>query len=1519
MARAGAVWVSVLPDMSAWSGSLRTGLRATMGPLGSAAGQDYGQGLGRGVKLGMGNFSAVVKAQADASAAAVREASSKVASARDIEAKAAGNVRVAEAKLQDLRSAGTASASQITAAEEKLAAARRATGEAETTESSAEARLQALRDGGKASAEQIAVAESKVSAARRATADAEGQVTVTEAKLTEIREKGGASSSALAAAEERLATAERAQAAAAAKGAVASAELADAQKASADASDRAGLGLVGLGARAETAGGKIRESMASAGKSILGLGALGAGVGLADFLVKGVENASKFQKSMNLLVTAGGEARTSMSLVSSGIENIATTTGTSLDQLAEGMYTVEKAGLRGADGLKVLKAAAEGAKDENVDLATMTNALTSVMRSYNLPASAAVKTMNEMVAASGASKTSMAGFAGALSTVMPLASAAHLSFAQVGGAIATLTSHGTSADEATQELSNTIRNLVAPNRVAVNEMAQFGIQSNIVATQIGKKGLQGTLEDLSNTVLQRMGPAGTVLLKSFNQSKVAAGDAAEMYDSLMKKSGSYVSYFKVGSQEESSSLSAILQGMKEGTISASTYIKALGGLPPVLKSQVQQYSVTLNKAQGFNAELRAGGNSAQTYNEAIKKMTGGATGLTTTLMLTGGSAHTFTSAVNAIAEAGQHAGKNISVWAQTQETFSIQMDRFRASVQVAGVQVGTALLPPLTKFVTTMANGIVALDAFATKNSSWVKPLVLGLGAAVVGITAMSVATAALNAVLAINPVIAVITGIAALSVITVEAYKHSQTFRDIVQDLGRWFLRTGQSAAAAGKQIATVAVSIYDSVSGWFGRTIASAADAGKQIAGGFMVGVHGIVDAAKTVGSAAQTGFDGFMVGVHAVAASATWLYEKGILPPFNLIKSVIVDVGSVVKWLWTTTIDPYFTLIYNITKWVANAFVQMGILIHDVIHKVLAVAVNSLWTDVVNPVFHKIADLATWLHASVFVPFANGVKFELTAVGNSATWLYRTAIKPAWDNIQSAALYLWKNVFIPWAQGIVRVGQQVGAGATWLWRNAITPAFQGIENLAGHLWHGVFVPFGTGIEVITKRVGSAATSLWHGAIVPAFNGVESTVSSVWGKVKGFFSAMASTIQTTLPKAFSAGVAGIKTAWAAVQKAAETPVTFVVHSVLNPLIGAFDSIAKAVGSKAYIKPITGFAGGGPIVGPGGPRDDQVPLWGSNGEFMINAKQTSKWRPVLEAINSDQIPKFAGGGPIGAIKNVASGVLNDIKGIGSDIWSAITNPAALLTKLAGSAISGLKSLGGSPLGGILQGLAGTLLTGLENKVKSFIGLQPAPTRGIPGGLPPGSGSASVQAEQAYALSLFPSFGWPSSDMPSLINLWNGESGWNPAAYNASSGATGIPQSLPGSKMASAGADWKTNPDTQIRWGLGYIKSAYGDPATTYSRWLSREPHWYDQGGYLPPGDTLVRNKTGKPEPVLTPDQWQTLRAQPIPQPVSRTTSPAPTVENHYHFEPKQASATMADFEAFTHRRDVLSRVGRRS
>ena len=95
---------------------------------------------------------------------------------------------------------------------------------------------------------------------------------------------------------------------------------------------------------------------------------------------------------------------------------------------------------------------------------------------------------------------------------------------------------------------------------------------------------------------------------------------------------------------------------------------------------------------------------------------------------------------------------------------------------------------------------------------------------------------------------------------------------------------------------------------------------------------------------------------------------------------------------------------------------------------------------------------------------------------------------------------------------------------------------------------------------------------------------------------------------------------------------------------------------------------------------------------------------------------------------------------------------------------------------------------------------------------------------------QQIAEAMLGSFGWSSGQFACLDPLWAEESGWSVTAENPS-GAYGIPQALPGAKMASAGPDWQTSAATQIKWGLGYIKDTYGSPCAAWA-------HEQATGGY---------------------------------------------------------------------------------
>ena len=100
-------------------------------------------------------------------------------------------------------------------------------------------------------------------------------------------------------------------------------------------------------------------------------------------------------------------------------------------------------------------------------------------------------------------------------------------------------------------------------------------------------------------------------------------------------------------------------------------------------------------------------------------------------------------------------------------------------------------------------------------------------------------------------------------------------------------------------------------------------------------------------------------------------------------------------------------------------------------------------------------------------------------------------------------------------------------------------------------------------------------------------------------------------------------------------------------------------------------------------------------------------------------------------------------------------------------------------------------------------------------------------------SNRAIGEEMAAAYGWTGVQWTCLDNLWEKESNWRHLVANPSSGAYGIPQALPADKMAAFGGDWKTNPATQIAWGLDYIAGRYGTPCYAWGKWTNRSPHWY--------------------------------------------------------------------------------------
>ncbi|MFF7142234.1 phage tail tape measure protein [Streptomyces nodosus] len=639
----------------------------------------------------------------------------------------------------------------------------------------------------------------------------------------------------------------------------------------------------------QAAGATAFAGMAKMGRSV---SLIGAGVAVAS-----TKMAGDFQAETMVLHTAAGETLKNLGTVRKGILDIASGTGTDWRNLTDGMYQVEKAGYRGADGLKVLKAAAQGAREENAHLDTVTNAMTSVMASYHLKASDSVRVMNALKTAAGEGKMTMEQFSSSLSTVLPIASANKISLEEVTGALATLTQHGTSAREGTQELASTIRQLASPNNVAVQEMQRFGLSATDVSTKLGKRGLTGTLDLLTTTVLGKMGPSGTILLSAFNKTKQAAADADEMVKAMPK------------------SIQGLARSYAAGAISLGDWRQKLKELPPEQANLLSQYATLRNKTTGFSAELKRGGPAAKTYTDAIRKMTGGAIGLNTTLQLTGENTEGFKERVKKVGESFHNTSKDVEGWEETQKLFNVQMDKAKQTINVLMIEIGTKLIPVVTSVVAWFGRH---------------KDVAVALAAVIGGVLTLSVAAFAVKTAASVLKPLGALAKLGAGGVKAgarvVQGFRSAQVAGSAFSGKAGSFggaLRKMWDGSIRGAKSAGRAV-------GSFGKTLGGlAARGGKAAFTGLASGLRATAGAMRLAGSAALS------LSRRMAAATLTALRSAGAwaLQRVRLIAAAVAEkAAAVAQWLLNAAMsaNPIMLVVLAIAALVAGliwAYTKVG----------------------------------------------------------------------------------------------------------------------------------------------------------------------------------------------------------------------------------------------------------------------------------------------------------------------------------------------------------------------------------------------------------------------------------------------------------------------------------------------------------------------------------------------------------------------------------------------------------------
>jgi tape measure domain-containing protein len=420
----------------------------------------------------------------------------------------------------------------------------------------------------------------------------------------------------------------------------------------------------------------------------------------------------------------------------------------------------------------------------------------------------------------------------------------------------------------------------------------------------------------------------------------------------------------------------------------------------------------------------------------------------------------------------------------------------------------------------------------------------------------------------------------------------------------------------------------------------------------------------------------------------------------------------------------------------------------------------------------------------------------------VGGALTWLKTNVLDPfvkwwkdnwptIWTIIQQAWALIWP-VLQQWWQVLVTLWHEVIEPFV-AWVKAHWPEISTVIKIVGYIVIGILIAMAFELTllgrtfqfVINYVIGPAmralevitAGSIW--AVRQEWGAFQSTVSTVAGVLRRIWNILSGAFGL-FSTAIQLGVGGLIAAWQAMSNKA--------NEISGAISGFFermkDRIVSAIGDTATwlfqkgIDIITGLWDG--ILSMRDWLRDKIlsfiPDW------------------VKTALGLSSPPEWA----VQFGKWIAEGLANGIKRFPGFLANLVKKAKEKLAELA-------KSIGG----GFIPGNAGNPI------------------------------SADIIAEHNYAASLFPQMGWSVADqLDSLITLWNNESGWSPSATNPSSGAYGIAQAWPAEKYASAGPDWRTNPATQIRWGLAYIRDTYGTPSAAWAAWLSRSPHWYEAGAW---------------------------------------------------------------------------------
>lgn len=701
------------------------------------------------------------------------------------------------------------------------------------------------------------------------------------------------------------------------------------------------------------------------------------------------------------------------------------------------------------------------------------------------------------------------------------------------------------------------------------------------------------------------------------------------------------------------------------------------------------------------------------------------------------------------------------------------------------------------------------------------------------------------NAAMYANPIGLVVVAIAALVAGVILAYKHSETFRRIVQ------------AAWSGIKIAAEATWLFLRDKVWpviltIFRSIGDAATWLWQKA--IKPAVDFIVAAWTAVGRVVSAVWNGFLRPVlELTGAIIVWLAKKVFAVNVAIIQTVWKALGTAFRWVYDNVIKrviDWFTAKINAfrTAWqiVTNALKTAW--------SIFAAQLKLAYDRTIAPVVVRLGDLIKWLREKVWNPVIGGLKSAWSTFASQMKSAYDRTIAPVIrflsDKISSLKTTFGKAVE---AIGKAWDGLKSVAKKPVKFVIDVINALIGAENGKGGGFNKLAKAFGTSIIhqiPIPKILQGAArggilagqSSWMHGdsLLMPVRPGEGWTVSEALtdpyerARLLGLNkAALRGESAAQFRAGFGEGMARGGITWPT--NTHRLSGNYRGHSGVDIAAGMGAPIWAAKGGRIEH---AGYGRGfGQAIFLRGP-DGYLEIYGHSSRLRTHKGATVGQGARIGDVGATgnatgphlhfEIAKSAPG----TASNRAF-TLNWLKGAvdggggGGGAIAAIIDWVGRMKSALTKPLNRLKELAANPFTEAISKLPHKLADAAIAKARDWLKVGT-------GDLSSGFGTKGSNRERGRSLML--QMGFPASQWPALEKLWNGESGWNERAENRSSGAYGIPQALPGVKMASVGADWRVNPNTQIMWGLKYIKDRYGSPAHAYSAWLGRSPHWYSSG-----------------------------------------------------------------------------------